>query len=274
SLLWEISGNGLKTSSYLYGTIHMIGSDDYFLTEKTKEAIETSKLLTLEINLEEMMDMANMFPLLMKSFMKNDTTLRDLLSDEDYKLVSDHFQKTGLPIMFVEKIKPMFLSALGGEDMMSMNQSGDVKSYELEFTDLAKNKNIPVAGLETAEYQMSMFDSIPYKVQAEMLVSSIKSPSEKSGDDQFNDLVKLYKNRDLYGLQQMLQSDESGINDYGDLLLNNRNRNWIPIMEDMMDGKQVFFAVGAGHLAGEEGVIALLRKEGYKVKAIMEKRKK
>ncbi len=272
SLLWEISGNGLAQTSYLYGTIHMIGADDFFLTEKTKEAFQKAEKLTLEINMEEMMDMSKMMPLLMQSFMKNDTTLKDLLTEEEYGKVKGHFEKVGLPMMFVERIKPMFLSAMGNEDITSMNQSGDVKSYEMEFMTMAKERDIPLDGLETAEYQMSMFDSIPYKTQAKMLVESIGSPdSDSNGKSQFDELVKLYKSRDLYGLQEMLQTDETGIKDYEDLLLVNRNKNWIPVMEDMMKNGIVFFAVGAGHLAGEEGVVALLRQKGYEVKPIIEK---
>ncbi len=271
SLLWEISGNGLAQTSYLYGTIHMIGADDFFLTKKTKESFQKASKLTLEINMEEMMDMSKMMPLLMQSFMKNDTTLKDLLTDEEYSRVKGHFEKVGLPMMFVEKIKPMFLSALGNEDLASMNQSGDVKSYEMEFMTMAKEREIPLDGLETAEYQMSMFDSIPYKAQAKMLVESIDSADEgSSSKSQFEELVKLYKARDLYGLQEMLQTDETGIKDYEDLLLVNRNKNWIPVMEEMMQQGTVFFAVGAGHLAGEEGVVALLRHKGYKVEAIIE----
>lgn len=272
SLLWEISGNGLAQSSYLYGTIHMIGADDFFLTEKTKEAFQKSKRLTLEINMEEMMDMSNLMPLMMQSFMKNDTTLKDLLAEDDYVKVKAHFDKIGLPMMFVERIKPMFLSAMGSEDLANMDKSGNVKSYEMEFVSMAKQKEMPLAGLETAEYQMSMFDSIPYKTQAKMLVESISANSgDGEGKDQFGELVKLYKARDLYGLQEMLQSDDTGINEFEDLLLVNRNKNWIPVMEKMMNKEVVFFAVGAGHLAGKEGVVALLRQKGYKVKPIIEK---
>jgi uncharacterized protein YbaP (TraB family) len=271
SLLWEISGNGLAQTSYLYGTIHMIGADDFFLTDKTKEAFDQSKRLTLEINMEEMMDMSNLMPLMMQSFMKNDTTLKDLLTEEEYSEVKSHFDKVGLPMMFVERIKPMFLSALGNEDLANMEQTGNVKSYEMEFVSMAKQKEMPLAGLETAEYQMSMFDSIPYKAQAKMLVESISANSTAGeGKDQFSELVDLYKARDLYGLQEMLQSDDTGITQYEDLLLINRNKNWIPVMEKMMKDEVVFFAVGAGHLAGKEGVVALLRQKGYQVKPIIE----
>ena len=103
SLLWEISGKGLKETSYLYGTIHMIGKDDFFLTEATKTSLEKTQKVTFEINMEDMMDIGNLMPLMMKAFMSGDTTLSDLLSEDDYKLVEQHFAEVGLPMMFVNR---------------------------------------------------------------------------------------------------------------------------------------------------------------------------
>lgn len=267
ALLWEISGKDLEQSSFLYGTIHMINKKDFIMTEAIESAFEQADLVTFEINLEEMTNMAAMMPLMMKAFMNGDTTLQDLLPEEDYRLVSGHFEKLGLPMMLLNRIKPMFLSALTSEDALKMSEEpGEVVSYEMEFMEMARRQGKTMAGLETAEYQMSMFDSIPYRVQAEMLVESIQAGD--TGNDQFKKMIELYKNQDLQGLQEMLSSDETGVADYEDLLLLQRNRNWIPVMEKMMVDHRVFFAVGAGHLAGEEGVIALLREAGYTVRPL------
>lgn len=265
SLLWEISGKNLKQPSYLFGTIHMIGKKDFMLTDVTKNSLYKTQRVTFEINMEEMSDFSVLMPLMMKAFMADGTTLRDLLSEEDYKVVKAHFEEIGLPLVMLERIKPMFLSAMGSGDMAEMQTSGETVSYEMELMKIAKDQKKEIAGLETAEFQMSMFDSIPYETQAQMLVESIKSGSE--GDDQFNQLVELYKNQDLIGLQQMLEGD-SETKQYEDLLLVQRNKNWIPVMAKMMTDRPTFFAVGAGHLAGEKGVIALLRAEGYSVKAL------
>jgi len=204
---------------------------------------------------------------MMNAFMKDGKTLKDLLSDEDYKVVDEHFKKIGMPLFLLERIKPMFLSVFASGDMdMNSMASGDMVSYEMEIMKIAQEADKKIDGLETAEYQMSMFDSIPYQAQADMLVESIKST--ESGSDQFDDMVKLYKNQDLQGMSQMLSSDEEGIGEYEDILLAGRNKNWIPIMGEMMESQPTFFAVGAGHLGGEVGVVALLRKEGYKVTPI------
>ena len=267
ALLWKIEGKDLQEASYLFGTIHMIAKEDFFLTDATKEMFKKTNQVTFEINMEEMNDMGAQLSLMMNAFMKNNTTLKDLLSEEDYDIVGKHFKEMGLPLMMLERIKPMFLSVFASGDMdMTGLGNGSMVSYEMKLMDMAKEQDKVIGGLETAEYQMSMFDSIPYTAQANMLVESIKAGDQ--GDDQFKNMVKLYKNQDLKAMGEMISSDAEGIANYEELLLKNRNRNWIPIMGKMMLEKPTFFAVGAGHLAGEDGVINLLRKEGYQVTAI------
>lgn len=267
SLLWEISGKELSQPSYLYGTIHMIGADDFFITKATQKAIEDSERMTFEINMEDMNSLTVMFSLLGQVMMDGGMTLTKLLSEEDYELVKNHFEEIGLPLFMLERVKPMFLSAFATGDMSGEGmQSGAVKSYEMEFMELAKENDQEMAGLETIAYQMSIFDSIPYPAQAEMLVESIRGTNTE--DDQFDEMVKLYKNQDLSGMQEMFKSEEGGLGGFEDVMLNNRNRNWIPIMEEMMTDKKTFFAVGAGHLGGEIGVVNLLREAGYEVKPL------
>lgn len=267
SLLWEISGKGLQAPSYLFGTIHMIDKKDFILTDVTKSALEKAKRVTFEINMEEMSDISVMMPLMMKAFMADGKTLSDLLNDEDYMLVKNHFEKMGLPMMMLERMKPMFLSAMNPESMsMGSGEDSGMMSYEIELMDLAKAQKKPIAGLETAEYQMSMFDSIPYEAQAKMLVESVKSGTA-DGDNELQKLVDLYKNQDLNGLSEMLSAD-GDLSKYEDLLLVRRNKNWIPVMGKMMTEQPTFFAVGAGHLAGKQGVIALLREVGYTLKPL------
>mgnify|MGYP000455486423 CR=1 FL=1 len=268
SLLWEITGKELKEPSYLFGTIHMIDKKDFILTDVTRKSLEKAKRVTFEINMEEMSDIAVMMPLMMKAFMADGKTLSDLLNDEDYTLVKTHFEKMGLPMMMLERMKPMFLSAMNPE---SMNMGGEdenssMMSYEIELMELAKAQKKSVAGLETAEFQMSMFDSIPYEAQAKMLVESVKEGTG-AGDDQLKKLVELYKKQDLNGLNEMISAD-GDLAQYEDLLLVRRNKAWIPIMGKMMVEQPTFFAVGAGHLAGKQGVITLLRAAGYTVKAL------
>jgi len=265
SLLWEVTGKGLEKPSYVFGTIHMIDREHYFLTDAAKQAFDKVYNVTFEIDMEEMTDLGTLMPLMMKAFMRGDTTLRDLLSEEKYTLVSNHFQEIGLPMMFVERIKPMFLSALASGDMSDPTAQQDIVSYEMELMEMAQEKEKEIMGLETAAYQMSMFDSIPYRVQADMLVASIQDQS--GGSEQMERMIELYTTQNIEGMQSLMEEDQDVL-DYQDLLLVTRNRNWIPVMEKRMADGPSFFAVGAGHLAGTEGVLRLLIEAGYSIKPL------
>lgn len=270
ALLWEITGNGLKKPSYLYGTIHMIAKSDFFITAPTRQALEGSDKVVFEINLRKMMNPIAMLSIFSKAMMKDGKRLRDLLSPEDYALVKRKFEGLGMPLTMLERVKPLFLASFAeGDGMPDKNSS---TSYEMEFLEIAEKNHKSLDGLETVEFQMSIFDSIPYRAQAEMLVANLKS--DKKEDGEFKKMVDLYKKQDIEALCKTIQSDTTtakggeGLGNYENMLLVNRNRNWIPIMGRMMQQQKTFFAVGAGHLGGRYGVVRLLRKAGYQVQPI------
>lgn len=269
-LLWEISGNGLEQSSFLFGTIHLIGADDFFWPAGTLTAFDKSEKVVFEIDMAEISDIGSQFGILQKAFMRDNISLRDLLSDEDYKVVEDHFSSIGLPLFMLERMKPMFLTILAGGDMGGLDMNlfspgGNTKSYEIELNTMAEAAAKPVSGLETVEFQMSLFDSIPYEIQAQMLVEAIKNPESVEGESGFDEIVALYRDQDIERMAAMVKEDDAGFGEFTDLILKNRNIAWIPPMEAMMKEQRVFFAVGAGHLGGEVGVIRLLRERGYTV---------
>ena len=261
ALLWKIEKAELTSPSYLFGTIHIIPKDDFFYPTGTLSAIEATKTMVFEIDMSVMSDMSQQMALMGKAVMKDGKKLSDLLSDEEYAVVKNHFDKMGLPIGLFERMKPAFLTIFASEDMSpQVLQNGDMKSYEMEFLEIGESKEMGTGGLETVEYQLSVFDSIPYTDQAKMLVESIQNAGE--GEDDLAKMISIYKDQDLKGMQNLFSDESMGDMD---ILLNNRNKNWIAPMKEYMSKSPTFFAVGAGHLVGEEGVIALLRGEGYTV---------
>ena len=263
ALLWKIEKRSYNTS-YLLGTIHLIDKENFFLPNSFESSAEKASRFVFEIDMKELTDIGNQLGLLTKAFMKNNTTLGDLLSDEDYELVKDHFDEMGLPLILLERIKPLFLSVFAGGDLDPMSlQSGEFLSYEMELNKMAEEKNIETAGLETTEYQLSLFDSIPYAEQADMLVESIRNSSESDG--MLNEIIQQYISQDLKRMHDYTLQAESGMEKHANILLYNRNQNWIPVMMDMMKTEPIVFAVGAGHLGGTKGVLALLRKRGFEV---------
>ena len=122
-------------------------------------------------------------------------------------------------------------------------------------------------------YQAGILDSIPYKIQAQQLLSYIDDleKNDKTDDTEMKDMMKAYNEQDLEKLETMINKNEIGISNYADILLYNRNRNWVKKLKKLLPDQSLLIAVGAGHLPGTLGVIELLRKEGYKVEPIENK---
>lgn len=265
ALLWKIERKDLPAPSYLFGTIHMIPGNDFFYPDGLEEAFKKSSKVVFEIDMDEMSDMGSLMALLSNLTMDNGVTLKKLLTPEEYKEVSDYFDGMGLPMMLLGNVKPMFLAMMAEVNMdPSAMEEEEIVSYEMELYDMAQAQSKGVGGLETMAYQMSLFDKIPYKEQAQMLLDAVRGTDTDS--DAFDQTLNLYKEQKVDAMASMVSDQTSGSNtDFEDILLNDRNQNWIPIMAKKMAKDPVFFAVGAGHLGGEGGVIRLLRKEGYTV---------
>jgi hypothetical protein len=139
-----------------------------------------------------------------------------------------------------------------------------IEGYEMYFSKIAKRKNIEVYGLEDFDFQMGIFDSIPNEKQLNMFFDEI--PDLKK---EMDEMIQIYKDQDIYRMAESLK-EEGG--DYADLeeeLLILRNHNWAVQLDSLMANNACFVAVGAAHLAGENGLIKLLRENNYQVQGIM-----
>jgi len=121
-------------------------------------------------------------------------------------------------------------------------------------------------------YQAGVLDSIPYKLQAQQLVSYIDSATTGDKEDkQMKEMFNAYKSQDLKKLENLMVESDPGMARFTDLLLYHRNQNWVSKLKTILPGKSLLIAVGAGHLPGEKGVISLLRKEGYSLTPVANK---
>ena len=264
TLLWKISGIGLKNPSYLFGTIHMLCSDDAILSSNMKKAISNADEIYLEVDLDNMMEMLTVIP---KMKMTGDTTLQDLLSKEDYEKVKNYFEarQSLLPFSMLETFKPILAASTLEQGDLPCDESSAMEQVIMEA---AKENKKTIKGLETMGYQASMLDSIPYKYQAQQLVSYIDNADKNEDSKEMKEMLRAYNEQDLAKLEGMLLKTDAGISAFTDILLYNRNRNWVQKLKELMKNKSLVVAVGAGHLPGEQGVIQLLRKEGYKVEPV------
>lgn len=261
SLLWEISGKGLPAPSYLFGTIHLICPVDFEITDSLKNAISKTQQIALEIDMDDPGLMAAMTKTM---FMADGKTLKGILDANDYTRLNQFYKDSvGMDIATFDRAKPFVMMG----PLFNKILSCQPESYEMTLVNLAANKKSEVIGLETIEEQMAIFDTIPYKQQVNMLLNMIDSlPHARS---EFQDLVNLYKKQDLPALYELTMKSEFGMDGQDEVMLFKRNLNWIGRISSIIGQKPTLIAVGAAHLGGERGVIALLRKEGYKVRPIL-----
>jgi uncharacterized protein len=264
TLLWQISGNKLAAPSYLFGTFHLICKSDIPFGSQLKKAVQMVKEIYMELDMDDPAMMLNGLQLMK---MRGDTTLKSLFSTKEYERV-DHFFNDSLhtPIGFLGTLKPFFLMALIYPKMLPCQTMSGV---EEELVAIAKENKKEIQGLETMALQAAVFDSIPYRKQAEELLKTIDSLQQYK--KYFDTMVRIYKNQQLKELENQFTKTEFGMQENQDILLDKRNANWVSQLKVIMQKKSVFIAVGAGHLVGEKGLIALLRKEGYTVKPIENK---
>lgn len=264
TLLWEISGNGLITQSYLFGTFHLLCKDDINFGSALKQAISNSNEVYLELDLD---DPATLMDGLRLMNMKNGKKLKNFYSDSAYKRIAIFFKDSlKTPISLFQQMKPEFLEALLYPKMMPCNETGSIEEALMQ---LAKDAGKEIKGLETMAFQASIFDSIPYEKQAEELLNTIDSIQQAR--TYFDKMLTAYKEQRLDKIEHIINNPEFGSTEYQDILLDNRNRNWVIQLIEIMKKETVFTAVGTGHLVGKNGLIALLRAAGFMVKGLENK---
>ena len=266
SLLWEISGKNLKSNSYIFGTFHLMCKNDIRFSPALIKAVEFANEVYLELDMDDPKTMLGGITMMT---MKNGKKLKDFYTEAEYKRLSDFFKDSlGMPVGFIQTMKPSMLEALLYPKMLACNTSTGV---DMEVMALAKKNKKEIKGLETIEFQASVFDSIPYATQAKGLLKAIDSLDDYKKN--FDSMVQVYKSQRIDDLETTLTKGDFGedMEENGDVLLYNRNRNWVKQLKEIMAKESVFVAVGAGHLVGPKGLVALLKAEGYTLRPIVNK---
>jgi uncharacterized protein YbaP (TraB family) len=262
SLLWEVSGKGLTAPSYLYGTMHIVCAEDTKMSEGLKTAIKKAKQVYFEIDMDNMEEMMSVMKY---ARMTNGLKISDLVSADDYQKLEDYFKnnKSALPFAMMSRFKPYFITAIISEGIMACKQKVSVEQMIMSE---ARQYDKEVNGLETLEFQASIFDSIPYEKQAADLVMYVDSI------DKFRqitvEMTEMYRKQDIDHMDSLMEKSDPGMMQYMDLLLFDRNKRWASQIPEQMFNMPTLFAVGAGHLGGEKGVISLLKQQGFTVKPL------
>jgi uncharacterized protein len=257
-LLFEISGKNLETPSYIFGTMHLLCKGDFVFSDSIVSKIKLSEQVALEMDLD---DPALSFKMLSKMKMKGDTALSDLMPENRFVALKAYLKDTlGFPPMIFSKTKPFLLYSLVITKMLPC----EVMTLETEIMKLAKGK--AVLGLESLDFQMDLVDKMSYINQANYLLETLDDKQKALAE--FKEMADTYKERDLEKLLKLTDDGDKMMADFENEMLLKRNKTWIPEITKLINKKSTFIAVGAGHLGGKEGVLQLLRNEGFTTRAI------
>lgn len=256
SLLWKISGRNMTKPSYLFGTIHILCYEDYVWTPAMKKSLAQCKEVCFEMDMD---DPSVMMKVAVGMVDQSGKLLKDYFTPEDYALLEQFVRDSlDMDMNMLQQIKPATLQSLFATQAVPCDSA---ISYEANIMEDAKRLGLEISGLEEPEEQIALLELMQTDSAVLEIVSTLKDFGKERGE--LAKLIAAYKQQDLPELHKLMQETETSVD--MEAFLDSRNRKWIDRMEDKMDIQPVFFAVGAGHLWGTNGVIQLLRTAGYTV---------
>jgi uncharacterized protein len=249
---------------YLVGSVHMLTKDFYPLSPPLEAGFKDSDLLVEEVDLSEMLAPDTQFSLLARGMLPAGQTLDKVISPATMTMVSARVGSLGMPVSALQQFKPWFLAMT----LMAVEweKAGFDASLGLDkhFYDRALTEGKAVQGLETTEFQISRFDGMAMSQQDRFLAESLKDlDSEKASVQR---IAEAWKVGDLPTVERLVLEDVKDDPFMYQRLLVERNRNWLPKIDALFARPgHAFVVVGAAHLVGPDGLIAMLRARGARV---------
>jgi uncharacterized protein YbaP (TraB family) len=262
SFLWKATAKGSVV--YLAGSIHMLSPDFYPLNAAFDDAFKDSDLLVEEVDLGEMLGPGSQMQALMRGMLPAGQTIDKMLSPETLALVTKTAKDLGAPIEALQRFKPWML-ALTLEGLELANAGFDPElGLDKHFYDLAKEGGKAVQGLETVDYQLSRLDDMTPAQQDRMLAQTLKEIATEKAS--VTKLTTAWKTGDADAVAKLVLGNLKTEPVLYERLLVERNKNWLPKIEALFARKgHALVLVGAAHLVGPDGLIAMLKAKGYSV---------
>lgn len=278
SVLWRVEKDGLSPS-WLFGTIHMTDPRVTALTPEAQKSFDASDRLVIETT--DVMDEARIMGELAKrpDFMMftDGETLADQLSEADRAVLAQGLKDRGIPLASVDKMKPwMLLAAIALPACETARKSSGLKILDVKLAKDAEASGKQVVGLESGIEQLEALASLPMEFHVKGLIDTLKLGP--GADDMVETMISIYRDgrTNLFWplFEEMLGDGESlgeGYADFEQTIIIKRNHTMADRAEPVLTQGGVFMAVGALHLPGEEGVVALLRNKGYTLTPVLQK---
>jgi uncharacterized protein YbaP (TraB family) len=262
SFLWKATRQ--QGVVYLVGSVHMLTKDFYPLAPPLEAAFKDSNLLVEEVDLAEMLSPTTQFSLLARGMLPTGQTIDKVVTPATMALVTSRLDNLGMPIAALQQFKPWFLAmTLMAVEWQKAGFDSEL-GLDKHFYDRALVESKAVQGLETTEYQISRFDGMTMSQQDHFLAESLKDlDSEKASVQK---LAGAWKAGDLPTVERFVLQDLKDDPQMYQRLLVERNRNWLPKIEALFARPgHAFVVVGAAHLVGPDGLLAMLKAKGVQL---------
>ncbi len=262
---WKATGKG--GTIYLMGSIHVMSDSFYPLHPALEAAFKDSDLLVEEVDLAEMLDPTAQLGILSRGMLPANQSLDTILSPATLALVrkaAGDLGGAGGPLM---RFKPWMLAiALQGMELMKAGFDPEL-GLDKHFYDEAKGGGKAVQGLETAEFQISRFDTMTMEQQDRMLAETLKELATETAT--VGKLGDAWKTGDVASVERIALADLKSDPLMYQRLLVERNRNWMPKIEALFARRgHALVVVGAAHLIGPDGLLVMLRAKGYTIEQL------
>jgi uncharacterized protein YbaP (TraB family) len=262
NFLWKASGK--QGVVYLVGSVHMLTKDYYPLSPALDVAFKDSDLLVEEADLAEMLSPGAQLQMLTRGMLPSSQSLDKVVSASTFALLTKRIAGLGMPVEALLRFKPWMLAmTLEALEWQKAGFDPDL-GLDKHFYDRAQTDGKAVQGLETLEFQVSRFDEMPMDQQDKMLADTLKNLDTEKAN--VNTLADAWQAGDLLAVERIVLQDLKQDPQMYQRLLVERNRNWLPKLEALFARRgHAFVVVGAAHLVGPDGLLAMLKAKGYSV---------
>ena len=262
---WKATGKG--GTIYLVGSIHVMSPSFYPLNPALDAAFNDSDLLVEEVDLAEMLEPTTQVSMLTRGMLPSGQSLDTLLTPATLALVKKATGDLGSAGAALMRFKPWMLAiALQGRELMKAGFDPAL-GLDQHFYDEAKAGAKAVQGLETVDYQISRFDGMTLEQQDRMLAETLKELETETAA--VGKLGDAWKGGDVAAIEKIALADLKSDPAMYQRLLVERNRNWMPRIEALFARRgRALVVVGAAHLVGPDGLIAMLKARGYTVEQL------
>ncbi len=262
--MWTLKDE--DTTLHILGTVHLLRPDLEWRTDEIDAAIRSADTVVFEADTTSEQAGRDLMKFFTSQGMFTDgTQLTSLLTPEETEQLKEALTQLNLPVEAIQPMRPWY-AALNLSVMQMTGEGFDpAAGVEMKIEAEAKAHGATFEYLETVDQQLGEFAALDNCAQIDFLLMSAESL--KQGTEVLDLLVSEWADGDAAGLGALMSSPEAfGSEAAYAALLTNRNARWAPLIADMLDEPGTrLIAVGAGHLVGEDSVIAMLRAEGYEV---------